>query len=314
MAAKVITVFGATGNQGGSVARTFLTDQALADWRVRAVTRDASRPAVKKLKELGSQIVLADMNDMASLVAAMQGSYAVFAVTNYWEKADMEYEIQQGKNLADAAKAANVKNYIWSSLYNIKELTNGALSHVYHCDSKAIVESYIRSLSIPATFFYAGFYMSNISGIQSSPSEHAGAASFSNPEGLFKLTPDGRWVFSLPVSAKAVLPVYHTEDTGKYIKAAVLREKESLGGRILGATAYMTCEEIVEGFKRVFPKAGRSAEYRVQSEEEFRSELRVAGTPDYVIDEVYENMVLLEDHLTTWEEFARESKGFDGLE
>lgn len=49
----------------------------------------------------------------------MKGASAVFTVTNYWEKMDMQLEIQQGKNLADAAKQNGVKHYIWSSLLNV---------------------------------------------------------------------------------------------------------------------------------------------------------------------------------------------------
>lgn len=49
----------------------------------------------------------------------MKGASAVFAVTNYWDKMDMKLEIQQGKNLADAAKEAGVKHFIWSSLLNV---------------------------------------------------------------------------------------------------------------------------------------------------------------------------------------------------
>lgn len=53
----------------------------------------------------------------------MNGAYAVFTVTNYWEKMDMQLEIQQGKNLADAAKQNGVEHYIWSSLLNVKKRT-----------------------------------------------------------------------------------------------------------------------------------------------------------------------------------------------
>lgn len=59
------------------------------------------------------------MNDKSSLVKAMTGASAVFAVTNYWEKMDMKLEIQQGKNLVDAAKEAGVGHFVWSSLLNI---------------------------------------------------------------------------------------------------------------------------------------------------------------------------------------------------
>lgn len=63
----------------------------------------------------------ADLNDKRSLVKAMTGAAAVFTMTNYWEKMDMELEIQQGKNLADAAKEAGVNHYIWSSLLNVNK-------------------------------------------------------------------------------------------------------------------------------------------------------------------------------------------------
>ena len=108
MASKnIITVFGATGNQGGSVARTFLSDPKLTDaWAVRGVTRDISKDASKKLVAQGADMVSADLNDKASLVKAMAGAYAVFAVTNFWESLDDKLEIQQGKNLADAAKVS----------------------------------------------------------------------------------------------------------------------------------------------------------------------------------------------------------------
>lgn len=104
---NIITVFGATGNQGGSVAQAFLNDPKLKnEWAVRGVTRDTSKDASKKLAAQGAEMVSADLNDKASLVKAMTGAYAVFAVTNYWETLDDKLEIQQGKNLADAAKVS----------------------------------------------------------------------------------------------------------------------------------------------------------------------------------------------------------------
>lgn len=51
----------------------------------------------------------------------MTGAYAVFAMTNYWDKMDMQLEIDQGKRLADAAKETGVKLYIWSSLLNVNK-------------------------------------------------------------------------------------------------------------------------------------------------------------------------------------------------
>ena len=63
----------------------------------------------------------ADMDDKASLVSAMTNADAVFAVTNYWADMNAEHEVQQGKNLVDAAKETGVKHFILSSLYNINK-------------------------------------------------------------------------------------------------------------------------------------------------------------------------------------------------
>ena len=119
---KTITIFGATGLQGGSVAAIFLDDPKLnADWTVRAVTRDVTKEGAKKLASQGAQVVAADLNDKSSLRAAVDGAYAVFAVTNYWEKMDKDVEVQQGKNLVDAAAEAGVQHFIWSSVLNINK-------------------------------------------------------------------------------------------------------------------------------------------------------------------------------------------------
>jgi hypothetical protein len=56
------------------------------------------------------------MNDKESIIAAIKGSSVVFAVTNYWEKMSAEIEVEQGKVMADASKAASVERFFWSSL------------------------------------------------------------------------------------------------------------------------------------------------------------------------------------------------------
>ena len=55
---KIITVFGATGGQGGSVADIFLHDPKLkSDWTVRAVTRNVTKESAKKLEREGAEVV-----------------------------------------------------------------------------------------------------------------------------------------------------------------------------------------------------------------------------------------------------------------
>jgi uncharacterized protein YbjT (DUF2867 family) len=100
---KIIAVTGATGQQGGAVARKLLA----VGWKVRALTRDANKPAAKELALLGAEIVAGDMDNRAELDAALKGAYGVFSVQNFWlPNVGFDGEIRQGKMLADAAKAA----------------------------------------------------------------------------------------------------------------------------------------------------------------------------------------------------------------
>ena len=267
---------------------------------------------------------------------AIKGSSVVFAVTNYWEKLDMKAEIQQGKNLVDAAKEAGVELFIWSSLLNVAKcepanpprsitelrsrltrrhlVSNGVLPHVYHFDGKAEVEEYARAAGIPATFYLAGFYMSNLPGnmIRQNP-------------------PDNNWTFGLPVPETAPIPLVDISDTGKFIKGIVSHREETLGKRILGASAYLTCREILDEFKKAFPEAGKTAGYFNIPHDTFLQILKGQGMPEFAAVEMLENMrllqeygyfggekldashAILEDKLTTWEEFLKKTPVFQEL-
>ena len=269
------------------------------------------------------------MDDKATLVKAMKGASAVFALTNYWESMDAEKEVKQGKNLVDAAKETGVQQFIWSSLLDVNKcklpsnchsrpiitpltqppVSGGKLPNVYHFDSKAKVEEYAREVGIPATFFLPGFFLSNLSG------------------GNFRPTPpDNAWTLTFPISPSAPIPAFDAADTGKYIKAAVLNRDKVLGKRILGATNYTTPAEIVETFRQLFPEAGKTARYNQVSLEEFKGILKSKGMPDFAAQEMVENFqlfdefgyyggasldethALVEDKLTTWAEHAKASK------
>ena len=104
-AKKILVVFGATGNQGGSVINSVLQDPKTAnEFKIRGITRDPSKPNAKALEKRGVECVAADINNADQIKAALKGAYAVFAVTNYWEKMDAPLEIKQGKTIADISK------------------------------------------------------------------------------------------------------------------------------------------------------------------------------------------------------------------
>lgn len=55
---NILTVFGATGNQGGSVISTILADPVLSQkWKIRGITRDTSKPAAQKLAAANVEMV-----------------------------------------------------------------------------------------------------------------------------------------------------------------------------------------------------------------------------------------------------------------
>jgi uncharacterized protein YbjT (DUF2867 family) len=55
---KTITVFGATGNQGGSVIKEILAHPELSKtYKIRGVTRDPSKPSSAALTKKGVEMV-----------------------------------------------------------------------------------------------------------------------------------------------------------------------------------------------------------------------------------------------------------------
>ncbi|XP_030067337.1 nmrA-like family domain-containing protein 1 [Microcaecilia unicolor] len=162
---KLIVVLGATGAQGGSVARALLTDGTFA---VRAVTRDPEKPAAKELKQQGAQVLKGDLDDKKSLETAFTGVYGAFVVTNFWEllsrnndaHLSRDKEVEQGKRVADIAKRLGLKHVVFSGLENVKKLTKGQLE-VPHFDGKGEVEEYFRAIGVPMTSVRLSFYFEN---------------------------------------------------------------------------------------------------------------------------------------------------------
>ena len=152
---NTILVVGATGAQGGSVARALLNRGV---FNVRALTRKTDSPAANALREAGAEIVKGDLDDPASLAAALEGVYGVFGVTNFWEH--FEHEEVHGRNLVEAVAAAKVKHFVFSTLPPIAKATNGALKSP-HFDIKAEHEELARKLGIPSTFIHVPFYFEN---------------------------------------------------------------------------------------------------------------------------------------------------------
>src|SRR6185295_1717889 len=102
---KIITVFGATGAQGGGLVRAILNDKNSA-FSVRAVTRDVNADKSKELASLGAELVSADIDDPKSVDKALEGAYGAFFVTFFWAHFSAEKEKAEAAIFANAAKKA----------------------------------------------------------------------------------------------------------------------------------------------------------------------------------------------------------------
>ena len=156
---KVFTVFGATGQQGGAVARALLAK----GHKVRAVTRNPDNVKAKELQAQGAEIVqVKNMDDAASLEKAIKGAYGVFLVTNYWrlfgENQETAYdrEVSQGKAVGDVCKKLGVEHIVFSGLELVKDIIGKPCPHF---DGKGVIENYFDEIGLPHTSTrYAGYF------------------------------------------------------------------------------------------------------------------------------------------------------------
>jgi uncharacterized protein YbjT (DUF2867 family) len=154
LAQRIIAVTGATGQQGGAVARHLLD----AGWLVRALTRNTGSAGAQALAARGAQVVHADLTDAASLDAALCGVYGVFSVQNYYEPGvGFDGEIAQGCRLADAASRAGVQHFVQSTMAQAIDADD-----VAHFASKRAIEQHLMALQLPVSTLGTVWFMDNL--------------------------------------------------------------------------------------------------------------------------------------------------------
>ena len=145
----MILVTGATGKQGGAVARQLLA----RGLQVRALVRDRRKPAAQAIASQGVELVRGDLIDRGSLDKALEGVTGVYSVQGL---GSYESEIRQGVALADAAKAAGVKHFVYASVASAGQMTG-----IPHFESKWQIEEHIRKIGLPSTIIRPVFFMEN---------------------------------------------------------------------------------------------------------------------------------------------------------
>tara|TARA_R110002003_G_scaffold234_2_gene16900 strand:- start:11711 stop:12643 length:933 start_codon:yes stop_codon:yes gene_type:complete len=272
--AKILVVVGATGQQGGSVVDAVLRDAQLSkEYTIRGTSRDPDQASAQALAKKGVEVVKADVEDAASLKQAFDGAHVVFANTvTVYDGHTYEHEVNHGRALADAAVAAGVPYYIWSTLPNAGKISGGKLKNMGHFDGKEEVEQYIRTLPMKSAFFAPGSFMSNF-----------GATMTPHPVG------EGNYALFNFVSAETNLPLIDTaRDTGKWI-AAILADFPKYEGKVLSAaTALYSFSEIVDTMSKA---SGKSVSYKQLPEETWRGFL-----PPPMKDHVAEMMQYFQDY------------------
>jgi uncharacterized protein YbjT (DUF2867 family) len=166
---KIIAIIGATGSQGGGLARAIAADRN-GPFVARAITRKPDSERALALARLGVEVVAGDADDQPSLERAMAGAYGVYCVTNYWEYFSAEREGAQATAMARATRKAGVEHVIWSTLEDTRRwvpLSDTRLPTIHdnykvpHFDSKGSVDHVFAEEAAPTTYLLPSFYWEN---------------------------------------------------------------------------------------------------------------------------------------------------------
>ncbi|HKU13421.1 MAG TPA: NmrA/HSCARG family protein [Steroidobacteraceae bacterium] len=237
-----ILVVGATGAQGGSVARHLLH---AGSHQVRCLTRRPGSAEARELGRLGAEIVEGDLRDPATLRAALRDCDGAFGMTDYWEH--FEHEFAHGCNFVNALCASGIRHTVLSTLPHARMLSGGRLS-VPHFDTKGRIEEYARSTGLPATYVHIAFYYENFLSRFAPRRQRDGSYAFDFPQG------------STPLAAVAV------EDIGGVV-AAVFAESFWYRDKVVGIVGDdLRCDEYTDAMHRVL---GRQFAYRYVAHDAF---------------------------------------------
>ena len=243
---KIILVTGATGNQGGVVAAKL----AATGWAVRALVRDPGKPASRALVWQGIELVKGDLQDRASLDHALKSVYGVFCVLS-WRAEGVEGEIRKGMNLADAARAAGVRHFIYSSVGGAERSTG-----IPHFDSKWKIEEHLRNSGLPTTVFRPVFMMYN----------------FNAPDMQASIL-QGRLLMAL--RPEIPMQMLSAEDLAEFVNKAFEAPADYLGKAIELAGDELTMPQAAEVFSRVLGREVHFVEQPIEQVMRISRELAI---------------------------------------
>jgi uncharacterized protein YbjT (DUF2867 family) len=222
---RTVLVTGATGRQGGAVVRHMLPK----GWKLRALTRNPSSHASRELARQGIEILQGDLEDPSSLERASRGVFGIYSVQDFWA-VGAKREVQQGRNLADAAKKAGVQHFVYSSVGGAER--NAGITH---WESKWEVEKHIRKLALPATILRPAAFMETYHILEVEV-------------GILK----GK--LADPIRGDKPYQTIATDDIGAFAALAFERPKDFIGLELEIAGSELTNPEAAKVFSRVMGK------------------------------------------------------------
>src|SRR4051794_11249176 len=222
-----VLVTGATGLHGGGVAQALLA----AGHRVRAFTRDIRGERSQWLASRGAELAVGDLLDTGSLVAAMRGAAAVYAVTTPFGAGEAA-EIAQGAHIIAAAGEARVPWLILASVASADRSTG-----IPHFESKARIEERLRASRLPHSVVAPTYFYENLG----DP-----AAIIANGQ------------LSLPLAAWRPLQQVAVADLGALVVALLDCPRDFLGDRIEVAGDEPTPQQMADALSAA---GGRSVAY-----------------------------------------------------
>lgn len=255
---RVIAVVGATGAQGGGLARAILSDPR-SDFAVRALTRKPESERAKELAALGAEVVRADLDDPESVAKAFEGCYGAYCVTNFWEHFSADREIAQAQGMAEAARRASLEHVIWSTFEDTRRWipledermpTLQERFKVPHFDGKAEADRFFVE-SVPTTLLLTSAYWENLIYFGWGPQRGA----------------DGRLAITYPMGDKK-LPAIAAEDIGRCALGIFSRGKELVGRTVGVAGEHLTGAEMAA---KLTAALGEEVVYNDVSPDEYRA-------------------------------------------
>jgi uncharacterized protein YbjT (DUF2867 family) len=256
---KTIAVAGATGAQGGGLARAILTDPA-SGFSVRALTRKPDSEEARRLADMGARVVQADLDDAAAVREAFEGAYGALCVTNFWEHYSPEREQTQARHMAEAAARAGLEHVIWSTLEDVRRyvpLSNTSMPtlqgkyKVPHFDGKGAIDHVFTELAVPTTFMLTSFYWDNLIHFGMGP----------------RRAEDGGLVLTLPMADKKLAGIA-AGDIGKCAYGIFKRGPQMAGQTVGLAGEHLDGEAMAAELSRAM---GQNVRYQPMSVEAYRS-------------------------------------------